>query len=122
MGIAAGNTIMGKHVQINDTFVITTGKTWLSSDGKSRSVQVFFSANGTGAEFILEAGEGAKWSDGGCMGARTTLTGGVLTMPSDTTKVSVKGAWGKCTSEPPFPCQIYMTTKDILTTDVDTVV
>merc|ERR1712087_433736 len=93
---------------------ITTGKSWLSSDGKSRSMQVFFSANGTGNEFILEAGDGALWTDGGCMGARTTLTGGTLTVPLETSKISVKAAWAKCHGEPPLPCQVYLTTKDIM--------
>merc|ERR1712113_442817 len=92
---------------------ITTGKHWLSSDGQSRNIQVFFSGNGTGNEFILEASGDAKFADGGCQSRRSTLSGGSLVVPATNGGVSIKAAWGKCAGEPPFPCQIYMTTKEL---------
>merc|ERR1712190_247263 len=100
-------------VQASDAYQITTGKTTLSSDGASRSIQVFFSGNGTGNEFVFEASNGATFADGGCMGRRSVLSGGALVVPANASKVTLNVAWGKCTKEPPFPCQIYFTTKDV---------
>merc|ERR1712187_689195 len=103
--------IMGLPVKASDTYEITIGKSWLSSDGESKSVEVFFSGNGTGNEFIFEASDGAHFSDGGCNGRRSLLSGGAMVVPANTQKVSLKAAWGKC-GEPPFPCQIYMTQRN----------
>ena len=68
--IDADKTIMGLPVKVNDTFEITIGKSWLAADGASKAVQVFFSGNGTGNEFIFDASDG-KFADGGCMGRRS---------------------------------------------------
>merc|ERR1712083_404683 len=83
--------IMGMPVKANDTYEITVGKSWLSSDGESKSVEIFFSGNGTGNEFIFEASDGAYFSDGGCNGRRSLLSG----CPSQHSKSIAQGSLGK---------------------------
>jgi len=56
--------IMGLPVKADDTYEITFGESRLTAGGEYQEVEVFFSANGTGNEFILEASEGAQFTDG----------------------------------------------------------
>merc|ERR1712151_1278806 len=103
--------VMGFPVRESSDFEIIIGAPATSPDGKSKTVEVFFSGNGTGNEFVFEASNGATFIDGGCRGRRSLLSGGLLKIPADASDVVVKAAWGKCSNAPLYPCQIYMTSE-----------
>merc|ERR1711934_868485 len=103
--IEIGQMIMGKSAVQDTTYEVEIVKK--HSDGSftegpfclGDSVNVFFTGNTTGTEYIFEA-TGATFTDGGCKSTRSTLNGVGLTLTNST--VSVKAAYGACKGEPPF--------------------
>merc|ERR1711998_111048 len=111
--IKVGASIMGKALVTSDEFkveLVKKGET-VASDGPfcaSDELQVYFTGNSTGTEYIFVADGGATFAEGGCGNTRSTLNGNLLTLGN--ANATIKVAYGACTGEPPFPCQISATT------------